>query len=331
VQNPFVSFSSPFSSSLKLSLPDSYKQVEKDDHGKGNMAFLDTIFDFLDFRFVASGGLLVDDDMPTTFTKELRTNLVASLAINEYFENIFENRGEDHSFFSENQPRLNDHGTSPGGEIILELCQGDCDTDDDCAEGLECFQRDGEEDNPPGCSGTPKKNYDYCVAEKEGPILNVIQYFYMIDDLGGVLLPDQPLIARGSYGTNHGAGTLQLCEGDCDDNNDCAEGLICFKRNGLRNVPPGCTGTPQNHWDYCVAEFPEFPVDFVLTKLLKDGRLEGSLNVKTKKWFTERPTLAEPKELSQDPSSMLPLQLYSEKKPASVRCVRTLKDSKIRP
>lgn len=32
------------------------------------------------------------------------------------------------------------------------LCQGDCDTNDDCKEGLICFQRNSNEDVP-GCAG----------------------------------------------------------------------------------------------------------------------------------------------------------------------------------
>lgn len=44
-----------------------------------------------------------------------------------------------------------------GGEYCSEsnkcgLCQGDCDTNDDCKEGLICFQRDSNEDIP-GCAG----------------------------------------------------------------------------------------------------------------------------------------------------------------------------------
>jgi hypothetical protein len=93
----------PFSSSLKLSLPDSYKEVEKDEHGKGNMAFLDTSFKFLDFNAsnFDGGELLVVDNKTTTFTKELKTNLVASIAINEFFEDIVENNGKDLSFLDD--------------------------------------------------------------------------------------------------------------------------------------------------------------------------------------------------------------------------------------
>lgn len=35
----------------------------------------------------------------------------------------------------------------------------------------------------------------------------------------------------------HGLGK---CEGDCDDNSDCADGLKCYLRDSLEDVPPGC-------------------------------------------------------------------------------------------
>ena len=39
-----------------------------------------------------------------------------------------------------------------GGEYLCGECEGDCDSDDDCEEGLQCFDRSGFEDVP-GCSG----------------------------------------------------------------------------------------------------------------------------------------------------------------------------------
>ena len=44
---------------------------------------------------------------------------------------------------------------------------------------------------------------------------------------------------------------LQLCEGDCDDDSQCADGLICFQRNGFTPIP-GCSGTGKEHYDYCI-------------------------------------------------------------------------------
>ena len=41
-------------------------------------------------------------------------------------------------------------------------CAGDCDRDSDCVGDLKCFQRDGEENNVPGCPGRAVRNVDYC-------------------------------------------------------------------------------------------------------------------------------------------------------------------------
>ena len=50
-------------------------------------------------------------------------------------------------------PRLEIAGQngSPASAFPLGLCQGDCDDDDECGEGLVCLQR-GRGDPVPGCS-----------------------------------------------------------------------------------------------------------------------------------------------------------------------------------
>jgi len=50
---------------------------------------------------------------------------------------------------------------------------------------------------------------------------------------------------------------LFVCEGDCDKDSHCEDGLVCFKRNQNVNsiLPPGCTGTPIDYMDYCI--YPE--------------------------------------------------------------------------
>lgn len=49
----------------------------------------------------------------------------------------------------------------------LQKCEGDCDSDKDCASGLKCYQRDGGTKNGsvPGCAGKPKSNWDYCIPK----------------------------------------------------------------------------------------------------------------------------------------------------------------------
>lgn len=49
----------------------------------------------------------------------------------------------------------------------LQRCQGDCDTDSDCASGLKCFQRNGGE-AVPGCDGKDGSRTDYCYSTSSG-------------------------------------------------------------------------------------------------------------------------------------------------------------------
>merc|ERR1712048_1236123 len=54
-------------------------------------------------------------------------------------------------------------GKDPRTPPYLEMCQGDCDEDFECAGGLNCFQRDGHEPIP-GCSGRGIRGFDYCYS-----------------------------------------------------------------------------------------------------------------------------------------------------------------------
>jgi hypothetical protein len=51
-----------------------------------------------------------------------------------------------------------------GAAGILDFCQGDCDSDDDCKSGLTCFQRKGDQ-TVPGCTGDRTEWYgiDFCI------------------------------------------------------------------------------------------------------------------------------------------------------------------------
>jgi hypothetical protein len=128
-------------------------------------------------------------------------------------------------------PELKDFGvTPPASQLPLELCEGDCDNDSDCAFGLNCFERNGLTPVP-GCSGNGKSNYDYCIYPE-------------LKDFG-ITPPASQL-------------PLQLCEGDCDYDSDCAGGLKCFYRNDLTPVP-GCSGSGISGYDYCISPPQLFP------------------------------------------------------------------------
>lgn len=50
--------------------------------------------------------------------------------------------------------------------IVLGICQGDCDRDDDCAEGLRCWHRTFRDASSSVCQLTEylqSTNFDFCV------------------------------------------------------------------------------------------------------------------------------------------------------------------------
>jgi hypothetical protein len=56
--------------------------------------------------------------------------------------------------------KVGDKGV-PASAYPFSACQGDCDTDADCQQGLVCSHRTGTE-SLPGCSGTAPQGMDYC-------------------------------------------------------------------------------------------------------------------------------------------------------------------------
>jgi hypothetical protein len=119
-------------------------------------------------------------------------------------------------------------------------CMGDCDTDDDCSTGLICFEREqGEYTHVPGCgSGGPGDipGADYCYDST--PDNNN-------SDVGGDdngLDPTTPPLLRwlGSEGCSP-SRPCGACSGDCDEDDDCIDRHMCFKRYvGETTAVPGC-------------------------------------------------------------------------------------------
>ena len=101
--------------------------------------------------------------------------------------------------------------------VKLGECEGDCDKDSHCEDGLMCFQR-GTSDRLPGCSPQPSNDHDYCIT----PTIH-------------------------DKGLNPGSG-LQRCQGDCDSDGDCTGDLVCYQRDDTHAHVPGCAGTPREDW-----------------------------------------------------------------------------------
>ena len=153
----------------------------------------------------------------------------------------------------------------------LGKCEGDCDSNDECAEGLICFQRRNEEAIP-GCSTPDSELYgiDFCVdpadlSEGEASTSNT-----MITTTGALVVSSsvntstkpartKPTVVQVQVlptlelFANNEAERLGNCQGDCDSDDDCLPGLVCFERNDRREVP-GCSTTGIYGADYCIKD-----------------------------------------------------------------------------
>jgi len=107
------------------------------------------------------------------------------------------------------------------------MCEGDCDSDNDCGTGLKCHQRSGYA-QVPGCrkgGSGDVRNYDFCYNPKN-------------------------INNKGNSGCT-GSRKCMACEGDCDRDSDCFNGLKC-KQRSQRNVEiTGCKNGGPGHYDFC--------------------------------------------------------------------------------
>ncbi|GKY93226.1 hypothetical protein MPSEU_000290300 [Mayamaea pseudoterrestris] len=135
--------------------------------------------------------------------------------------------------------RVTGNNGSPSNAFPLGECQGDCDSDRDCASGLVCFQRSGTQ-SVPGCSGSSSNSgTDFCVRSSSS-------------GGGGTSTGGSSLRIVGDNGSPSNVFPLGKCQGDCDSDSDCAGNLVCFERTGTQSVP-GCSGSSSNSGkDFCV-------------------------------------------------------------------------------
>ena len=114
--------------------------------------------------------------------------------------------------------------------VKLGHCQGNCDDDGDCDNGLQCYHRVGDDPGPPDCRGQMFTDFNYC---------------YDPTAVGTI--------------RNHGIDpefTLGICEGDCDNDDHCDGDLKCWHREIGEPGPPGCRGDMYGahhtvNLDYC--------------------------------------------------------------------------------
>lgn len=136
-------------------------------------------------------------------------------------------------------------GTFPLGE-----CEADCDSDADCADGLVCFERNGKE-WVPGCSGWDPSGNDYCIRAGTSSKPEAEADAEAEAETAAPEATSATLFYAGNNGKPSSAFPLGICEGDCDTNKDCQDGLVCYQRDEGMPVP-GCDGTAEGHYDYCI-------------------------------------------------------------------------------
>ena len=173
---------------------------------------------------------------------------------------------------------LQDFGSAPVDRYPLGPCQGDCDVDTQCQEGLICFKRSNGEPVP-GCDGldNAKPETDFCVydgtipPQANLPSFSPAGLFQPSGSPLGSQLDSHAITSQAPSKANPVSPIssfpaesfpplliskvfpLKLCQGDCDSNDDCQPGLICFQRNGTEPVP-GCSGTDSTRTDYCILD-----------------------------------------------------------------------------
>ena len=131
-----------------------------------------------------------------------------------------------HSIDTLNQPRISLTGCSK--ENPCRLCEGDCRSDMDCVGNLVCQQKQGP-GTVDGCSGFDPSNSDFCVEPRAQTY-------------------DALPLGKPGCSVNNPCG---LCEGDCDNDDECAGQLVCKQKNGPGSVD-GCLGFDQSKADFCV-------------------------------------------------------------------------------
>ena len=149
------------------------------------------------------------------------------------------------------------HVCTSDGAGNCGLCQGDCNSDEDCQDGLECFSRaQGEMTSVPGCvSGgeDDKPGMDYCYTPFKPTTTTTTTTTSTTTSTTTTSSTEN--ISAMSANTQYTPGNLNyarectkeelcgMCDGDCDYDFHCAEGLKCFSRGiGSVELVPGCLG-----------------------------------------------------------------------------------------
>ena len=84
-----------------------------------------------------------------------------------------------------------------------------------------------------------QRAHDYCrAAGMNAPLCRPRTHTEEARAQGRVSDQSFPDLVDGGFSCNNGG--CPVCHGDCDSDDECAPGLICYERDALYNVPPGC-------------------------------------------------------------------------------------------
>ena len=135
--------------------------------------------------------------------------------------------GEAGDFSSNDRTTLTTRNNPCSATDQCELCEGDCMGDDTkCSGDMTCFQRpNGDLTRVLGCQGVGEAGTDYCWR----PVANTL------------VLRTRPCNSNLPCGK---------CEGSCNGNEQCAEGLACYRRVDL-SIVPGCSGNGFSGNSFC--------------------------------------------------------------------------------
>lgn len=127
------------------------------------------------------------------------------------------------------------------------LCQGDCSSDDDCQEGLLCFSRgEGEVTSVPGCTSGGADDLpgmDYCYSPFPPSTTTTTTEATTTTTTAAL---EETAYTMGDLNFARECTESEpcgVCEGDCDNDMQCGDGLKCFSRvKGSVDLVPGCEG-----------------------------------------------------------------------------------------
>jgi len=147
----------------------------------------------------------------------------------------------------------------------LSQCEGNCDADSDCKDGMVCFQRQAG-GGVPGCAGNPHYNYNYCIRKEDRA---TTPPSVQTTPTPTTLLPstvpttiNKRLCVPLQYISADPSDLLSQCQGHCDADSDCKDGMVCFHRETGGGVP-GCAGNPFSDSNYCIREEDRTPIETV--------------------------------------------------------------------